>query len=307
LLGNTKVQNNQQRQWLMLRRIVDHFARWWSYQTGQTTHAQRVTGRDILASLYTPWGQDKPGAYYFHDPAHLKSAGAGEQLAVPPPHIRMGYSVNDDQIYLDGGGHSAEVIRTTLGECSIDLADCGVVMDWGCATGRVLRWFEAEASAGEYWGVDQDVISIAWNKENLSPPFHFLTCTAYPHLPFADGKFGLIYGLSVFTHLEHFVDLWLMEMHRILRQGGVAIFTIHDEHTVQFFIEHGRPGWIPAKLPLPEIANHEITIIHGTHWYETYTFFSTDYVQREWGRFFDVLAIRPHSDGYQSAVVLRKR
>jgi SAM-dependent methyltransferase len=140
----------------------------------------------------------------------------------------------------------------------------------------------------------------------LSPPFHFVTCTAYPHLPFPDNKFGLIYGLSVFTHLEHFPDLWLMEMQRIIKPGGYAIFTIHDEHTVQFFMEHGRPHWIPAELTLEEIRKHEATIIHGSLWHETYTFFRGDYIRKEWGRYFQVLGIRPYSDGYQSAVVLRK-
>jgi SAM-dependent methyltransferase len=113
-------------------------------------------------------------------------------------------------------------------------------MDWGCATGRTLRHFAVEAGANEFWGTDQDEASVTWAKENLSPPFRFVTCTAYPHLPFSDSKFGLIYGLSVFTHLEYLQDLWLMEIHRVLRSGGHAIFTVHDEHTVRFMAERGR-------------------------------------------------------------------
>ena len=226
---------------------------------------------------------------------------------MPPPHLRMGYAVDDDASYLSGGKHSVDVIRAALHECGIDLAECGAVLDWGCATGRVLRWFADVAERSEHWGVDQDALSISWNQENLSPPLHFLTGTAYPHLPFEDGKFGLVYALSVFTHLEHCVDLWLLEMRRILRRGGVAFFTIHDEHTVRAFAERGRPGWIPPALSLSELAEHETTVIRGDRWFETYTFYTDEHVRRAWSRYFEVLAIRPHSEGYQSAVVLRKR
>lgn len=218
----------------------------------------------------------------------------------------MGYAVDNDESYLHGGQGSAATLRTIMREYGISLQDCKAAMDWGCATGRALRWFAEEAREIEFWGVDQDDVSMVWAKENLNPPFHFVTCTAYPHLPFADNKFGLVYALSVFTHLEHFPDLWLMEFHRVLQPGGHAIFTIHDEHTVQFFQENGRPQWIPAGLELAEIANHETTVIHGELWHQTYTFFQSDYTRREWGRYFQVLGIRLHSDGYQSAVVLKK-
>lgn len=266
----------------------------------------KVTPADVLSSLYTASEQTQPGSYYFRDPIRLKSSTVGEQFPLPPAHLRMGYAVDNDESFLHGGEVSASGLRAIMEEYGISLQHSVSVMDWGCATGRVLRWFAREAQDVEFWGVDQDEAALMWAKENLSPPFHFVTCTAYPHLPFADNKFGFIYGLSVFTHLEHFVDLWLMEMHRVLQHGGVAIFTIHDEHTVQFFLENGRPPWMPDALALPEIVKHEITVIHGKHWYETCTFFTGDYIQRAWGRYFQVLGIRPHSDGYQSAVVLRK-
>jgi hypothetical protein len=71
-------------------------------------------------------------------------------------------------------------------------------------------------------------------------------------------------------------------------------------------MDNGRPQWIPAELALEEIRKHETTVIHGNLWHQTYTFFTDDYIRKEWGRYFQVLGIRPYSDGYQSAVVLCK-
>jgi SAM-dependent methyltransferase len=269
-----------------------------------TTPAADFPAPSLLSSLYTPSG-DGSAAWYFDDPKR-STVTADSPLPLPPPHLRMGYAEHDDKSYLGGGRVSADRIRELAAAHGCDLSTRNNVLDWGCASGRTLRHFAGGARSGEYWGADQDGASIAWAKENLCPPFRFVTCTAYPHFPFEDAKFDLIYGLSVFTHLEHLRDLWLMEINRVLRRQGHAIFTIHDEHTARFMAEQQAPQWIPADLNLAEIARHDATIIHGSRWFETYTFLTGDHIRREWGRYFEVLEIRPLYEGYQSAVMLRK-
>ena len=134
-----------------------------------------------------------------------------------------------------------------------------------------------------------------------------MTCCALPHLPFEDGKFSFIYALSVFTHIEDLQDLWLMEMQRILKPGGCAVFTVHDEHSIQWWQEKGeRPHWVPADLSLEEILRHEVTVIRAEGWGLTCTVFQSDWIRREWGRYFEVLEIRPRAEWHQTAVVLRK-
>jgi len=262
---------------------------------------------EILSNLYTHWGQTSLSSHYFRDPIQLKSPASDAALPVPPTPAFNIYGFESSAAFLQAGEKSASALRSMMRDHKIPLHDEGAVLDWGCASGRVLRWFAQEAQEIEFWGVDQDEAPIAWAKENLSPPFHFVTGTAYPHLPFADNKFNFIYGLSVFTHLEHFPDLWLMEMQRVMQPGGYAVFTIHDEYTVQYLLKHGRLPWLPTDLSLSEINQHEVTIIRGKTWGQTVTFFRDDYIQREWGRYFEVVEIRPYSEGYQSAVVLRKR
>lgn len=153
-----------------------------------------------------------------------------DPLPVPPPELMMGYGTNK-QHYLSMGEKTSQSIRRIIEREGISLTEGTSMLEWGCASGRVLRYFAKEAKACEIWGIDQDTSHINWAKENLSPPFRFMTCTAYPHLPFEDGKFTLVYGISVFTHILQLIDMWLMEFRRILAPGGYALFTIHDEHT----------------------------------------------------------------------------
>ncbi len=131
-----------------------------------------------------------------------------------------------------------------------------------------------------------------------------------PHLPFRDDKFSLIYALSVMTHTGYLQDMWLLELSRILRPGGVMVLTIHDEETIEYYKEHGQPSWIPKELSLDDILrDREKVAIFGRDAVSTYTFFHKDYIRRVWGRYLDVVEIRsrwaPGSN--QSAVIMVQR
>jgi len=260
---------------------------------------------EVTGSLYRPLNApDDPAAFVFRE-ARASDVRGADGLPLPPPVLRMGYAADDEE-YIRSGRASAEALRGLLADHSVALEPGSAILDWGCTTGRVLRHFGNEAVAGQVWGCDIDAPSIEWARDNLSPPFRFFTGTYLPHLPFADGSFRFIYGLSVFTHIEHLADAWLLEMHRLLEPGGCAIFSIHDEHTVAALRQGQRPPWMPTDLSWDAILGHEATVVRGDRWNRIYTFFRTDYVRRVWGQYFEVAEIRPESEGYQAAVVMRK-
>jgi 2-polyprenyl-3-methyl-5-hydroxy-6-metoxy-1,4-benzoquinol methylase len=75
------------------------------------------------------------------------------------------------------------------------------VLDWGCGCGRVSRFVEKIVREGALFGVDTDPVNIKWARENLDDKRYSLI-SFEPSLPFKDGKFDLIYGISVMTHLK---------------------------------------------------------------------------------------------------------
>ena len=147
-----------------------------------------------------------------------KQPGVEGELPVPPKHLRMGYAESEDE-FLESGQATARNIGAMLSANDVQLG-VGRNLDWGCASGRVMRWFREEGRSAPFWGTDRDADCMAWAKENLSPPFEFVTCSSLPHLPFEDRYFRLLWGMSVFTHIDLMFDTWMMEVRRVLEPGG---------------------------------------------------------------------------------------
>ena len=105
------------------------------------------------------------------------------------------------------------------------------LLDWGCGPGRIIRHMPALFSAGsEIHGTDYNARSIAWCREHL-PGIHFNHNGTEAKLPYADGTFDFIYGISIFTHLsEERHRTWMEELLRVLKPGGVMVQTTHGDH-----------------------------------------------------------------------------
>lgn len=272
-----------------------------------------LAANNVLASLYQPpvFQLTENGKYTWSQQTAPSSPRPSE-FPFPPGELRMGQPL-DDAEFLAEGTRTVDWIRRLALREGIDLERGASVLDWGCATGRVLRHFVKEAEQGEFWGVDQSGPAMMWAKQNLSPPFKFLTCTAFPHLPFEDNKFDLIYSLSVFTHMLHLIDMWVMELRRVMAPGGYAFFTIHDEHTWRHLAENDelRRYWITNKWWVDESFEQGLKNdmeFAGSHkdWNHVISFFQTAWIKREWGQYMEVVSIEPLCDKYQTTVVLRK-
>lgn len=112
------------------------------------------------------------------------------------------------------------------------------LLDWGCGCGRLSLHLAEHLEGVEIHGTDIDAEAIAW-AERAIPGARFQTSGREPPLPFADAHFDAVIATSVFTHLtgEDQV-MWLREMRRILRPGGVLLATTQGE----FFARYYRPG-----------------------------------------------------------------
>jgi SAM-dependent methyltransferase len=162
------------------------------------------------------------------------------------------------------------------------------VLDFGCGTGRSLTHFEEEAASGEFWGSDIDGDSIDWASANLSPPFRFARNDALPPLPFPDGKFDLVYGFSVFTHLLDSWSAWLLEIHRVLAVGGYGVFTFLGEGMIGDLT--GR-RWDPDSVGMISLDAGRPWLIGGPN-----ALHSEWWLRSHWGRAFLVEHVEPYRD-----------
>jgi len=152
--------------------------------------------------------------------------GAGDGLPIPPAPLRILVAASPDIAwFFDSGRRGADSIRSVLERNGIALDQAVPLLDFGCGCGRVLRHFAALGDAVH--GTDLNPRLVRWCRRRL--PFgHFAPNGLEPPLPFEDGRFGLVYALSVFTHLtESLQAAWMQELRRVVRPGGYVVFTTH--------------------------------------------------------------------------------
>ncbi len=102
------------------------------------------------------------------------------------------------------------------------------ILEWGCGVARMTRHIPALVTAGStVVGADINASMINWNTRHINK-IQFLTTAYYPPTSFCNGQFNIVFGLSVFTHIElECQQAWLDEIHRILSPKGLFVFTTH--------------------------------------------------------------------------------
>jgi SAM-dependent methyltransferase len=228
-------------------------------------------------------------------------------LPVPPKRLWAGYGETAGE-YLSSGKEDVQSMTAVLGALGTTLESSGCILELGCAGGRMIRWLADVTTHGEVWGTDISASAILWCQQYLSPPFRFVTTTTWPHLPFEDRYFGLIYAGSVFTHIDDLADAWFLELRRVLRPGGKLYITIHDRNTVALLNGKARDTYLSKLLhATPEYEEYirsdfgMFTIYRSV---QSQVFYDIGFLRRKLEQYYRILAIVEQTYGYQSAVLL---
>ncbi|HEX4751163.1 MAG TPA: FkbM family methyltransferase [Bryobacteraceae bacterium] len=232
----------------------------------------------------------------------------GEVLPLPPSGERHGH---DDSQYLEWGRFDHDLLLDHIRR-ELPSFDNLAVMDFGCSSGRVLRHFlpEMREHGWKVTGVDVSARRIEWMRRNFPQEFQVYTGTALPILPFESNTFDVIYGFSVFTHIKFLWDMWLLELRRVLKPGGLLIQSIHTENAWTFFARHGHQEW--ARNALGPLSVQEENLPHDFVYFgdiaSSQVFWRKDIARAFWGRYFGDVTILPPPEKYwyQDWVVARK-
>jgi SAM-dependent methyltransferase len=158
------------------------------------------------------------------------------------------------------------------------------VLDFGCGAGRTLRHFLSEAEGAEFWGTDIDRPSIEWIEANLSPPLHAWHSHHAPPLGLEHESFDLIWAVSVFTHLTVNSTPWLLELHNLLKPGGLLIAT---------YMGPGNCELVTGE-PWDEDRHGRTILRHTAPWDEggPAALISDWWMREHWGRAFEIVEIK---------------
>ncbi len=172
------------------------------------------------------------------------------------------------------------------------------VLDFGCGIGRTLRHFLSEAESAEFWGADIDAPSIDWLQANLCPPLHAWRCANSPPLGLEPESFDLAWAISVFTHLTFNSLPWMLELHRMLKPGGLLIATYMGRWNSEFAA--GEP-WDEDRIGMSVVQQNPDWDSGGPA-----VLMSDWWVRAHWGQGFEILEIAPQIHN-MSWALMRKR
>ncbi|MFQ5732454.1 MAG: class I SAM-dependent methyltransferase, partial [Planctomycetaceae bacterium] len=126
-----------------------------------------------------------------------------------------------------------------------------------------------------------------------------------PPLPFDDDAFDVVSTTSVFTHLDEIDQfLWLGELRRVLKPGGVLLASVHGRECVRHY-----PSWVRRRIAEKGFvyARTDAESKWFPSWYQV-AWHSREYIDREWSRLFSIRDYLPQAiNGYQDLVVAQKQ
>jgi SAM-dependent methyltransferase len=226
--------------------------------------------------------------------------------AVPAPFLRYRVDGSADlQHFLAGGKRIVADMEAALRSVGSELSAFGLILDFGCGCGRVLRWLRSRAAAPqELYGTDIDAQAIGWCQAHLGAG-RFATNAARPPLALPGDRFDFAYAISVFTHLrEDYQHAWLEELARVTRPGGTVLLTVHGPTCS----ERLGPD-LQRRLLADGFLFHEADSTRALFppWYRA-SYQTPDYIRAAVERWFTVLGQIPRGLGdYQDIVLLQKR
>jgi SAM-dependent methyltransferase len=218
----------------------------------------------------------------------MSDSGLAE-FPFPPPRLmeRVGAVLDrpdPNAAYDELGRRCAAVVRRLVPASRLE--EGASVLDFGSGAGRTLRHLRTEATAGDFWGCDIDQESIDWLNDHLSPPFQGVVSQPLPPLPFADGKFDVIYAFSVFTHIADAWSQWLVELRRVLKPDGWFIATFLGPEWAPVFDEAASPddniGMMVMRPANPWDLGGPMTIL--APWW----------IREHWGRQYHIADLEPN-------------
>ncbi|MDB6064997.1 MAG: Methyltransferase type 11 [Pedosphaera sp.] len=224
--------------------------------------------------------------------------------AIPPKHLQVRVAGGYRAAFFELGKSMFQDLEGLLQNHGLSMFQFNRMLDFGCGCGRFLIPMSHRMDPKKLSGTDIDAEAIQWLRANY-PIFDDLDVNdCAPPTKYPDGTFDFVFSVSIFTHLpEEMQHAWLKELARIMAPGGYGIFTTHGE-------KHYPHLSAPARGQLLEkgFYYHVGGKTEGLPDFYQTSFHTHDYIRREWGRYFEIVALQKRGlADHQDTVLVKKR
>jgi SAM-dependent methyltransferase len=225
-----------------------------------------------------------------------------EGLPLPPARLRFRVAgTTRRREFLSVGHTSFAAIRSAFLASRNPGEDHSRWLDFGCGSGRIARHLMAFEPIRDLWGVDIDGEAVAWASRHLRG--HYRCIARRPPTDLPSNFFDVVYSGSVFTHLsEEDQSVWLSELHRVLRPGGLLIASTHGPD-----LTYSRPDLTQEQHLSLRQRGFLFAPSQTSCFNDDGSFHSKAYLLETWGRLYGLLFFAEQGlDGYQDLSVWRK-
>ena len=224
-----------------------------------------------------------------------------EGSPVPPARlIRLVAGGTDVDWYMQSGKLAVSSMLNVLKRHKVDFGDFQAVLDFGCGCGRVIQHWRT-GSPTQLYGCDYNPELIRWASRNL-PFARFDVNSLSPALPYSDGQFSFVYGLSVFTHLaESLQGPWMKELSRIVQPEGYLLVSVHGSHYLEIMNLDEQCEFRAGRIVVRESDDSGSNICAAFH--------PEEYVREELAKEWEVVDFVPTGatgNPYQDVYLMRK-
>jgi ubiquinone/menaquinone biosynthesis C-methylase UbiE len=230
---------------------------------------------------------------------------------VPPPDVAARIGITYAIQYTLFGRSIYRGFEKALRKCfAKGFADYSVILDWGCGSARLARHVvKALGARNKFTGVDIDSYAVEWSNQNVGN--YFSTCDIDPPLAVKSHSVDLVYAYSVFTHMaEENFKKWLTEMARVIKPGGVLLFTVlSDRAMIALHHDISRDSvlkWVQSGVH-DSVENSQLeTISVGGDYYRN-VWVRKSFIEKVFGDVFELTDYVGCFHFYQDLVVARRK
>jgi SAM-dependent methyltransferase len=138
------------------------------------------------------------------------------------------YLLDYNQYSIEGEASAKEIVEWTGKYFE---AHPKAVLEWGCGVSRIVRHlYKFIDPKTIVYACDINEAMIEWSKNNINN-IAYSKIDYIPPTQYFLGQFDMVYAISVLTHIDTTQQKnWIIEIHRMLADNGIFLFTTHGSH-----------------------------------------------------------------------------
>ena len=214
--------------------------------------------------------------------------------------------MTDPDIYFRSAYHWMRFSMEALEKIKFNFRTVDTILEFGCGSARLLRLLRCIPDVNLI-GTDMNSVCIDWCRKNIAGA-EFYQNEMQPPLAFAqESTIDLIFACSVFIHISiDLQKLWLEELNRILKPGGIFLCTVLGERYIESMLSRQDQEILARDGSFELGPDHERASLSSQKTGQDDVFQTREQVLASFGSVFEIIDYLERGAKLQNLLVLQR-